>query len=494
MARKKYTGKESAPLNTIHPDIQNEHKHMVTNGLSEALGLCNPLTTGVQLSQVDTLFKNNRWYMISNMRQLLSEIYVEHGLVQTIVDVPVDDGLRGGVEIKSKQLSPEQIEELQTVMDREDDINIVGQALKWNRLFGGAAVLIISDQDPMTPLNLESIKQDSRLTFRAIDMWELYYSKQNTSDYSVAMDGENNIMDQEFYDYYGKKIHHSRVLRMKGMQAPSFVRPRLRGWGFSVIEALVRSINQYLKANDLGFEVLDEFKLDIYKIKGLTNTLLKPTGTATVQQRIALSNQQKNYQNAITMDSEDDYVQKQLSFSGLAETMAGIRMQIASDMRMPLTKVFGISAAGFNSGEDDIEVYNSMVESQVRTKCKRDMLRVVEIRCQQTFNFVPDDLSIAFKPLRVLSSEQEENVKTQKYNRLLAAKTTGEITIKEFRDACNRDNLLGIQLDTEIDLSELVPEAEETPPEAPSSAAPKSTITAPEAKVAKNTKKMMKED
>ena len=50
---------------------------------------------------------------------------------------------------------------------------------------------------------------------------------------------------------------------MKGLTAPSFLRPRLRGWGFSVVEKLVRSINQYIKATDLGFEVLDEFKLDV---------------------------------------------------------------------------------------------------------------------------------------------------------------------------------------------------------------------------------------
>jgi hypothetical protein len=61
-------------------------------------------------------------------------------------------------------------------------------------------------------------------------------------------------------------------------------------------------------------------------------------------------------------------------------------------MRMPLTKLFGISAAGFNSGEDDIEVYNAMIESEIRGKLKYDLLRMVEIKCQKLFSMVPDDI------------------------------------------------------------------------------------------------------
>jgi hypothetical protein len=149
------------------------------------------------------------------------------------------------------------------------------------------------------------------------------------------------------------------------------------------------------------------------------------------------------------MDSEDSYDHKQLSFSGLAEAMQGIRMQVACDMRMPMLKIFGTPATGLNAGdEDSIEVYNSMVESEVRNKIKYPILRMLEIKSQKLFGFVPDDLSITFKPLRVLSAEQEENVKTQKYTRLIQAKQTGEITTLEFRDACNKGNLFDITLDT----------------------------------------------
>jgi phage-related protein (TIGR01555 family) len=433
--------KRGRPRKTIENAAQE--KSMIVNGLSEAIMGFTPGGIGTQLDQVDTTFVNNRWYLVSNMRQLLSELYAEHGLIQTVVNVPVDDGLRNGVEIRSRQLSDEELAQLVNTIERNDDINTVGQALKWNRLFGGAGVVVITDQDPMTPINEGEITKDTPLEFRAVDMWELFWDKQNDESYDPTLQ-EHKF---EYFSYYGTKLHKSRVFRMKGLQPPSFIRPRLRGWGLSVVESLIRSINQYFKTNGLCFEVLDEFKLDIFKIKNLTTTLLSSQGTAQIQQRVQLANQQKNYQNAITMDSEDDYVQKQLSFSGIAEILEQIRIQIASDLRMPITKIFGISASGFNSGEDDIENYNAMIESEIRSKCKYDILKVVELRCQQLFGFVPDDLSIHFKPLRTLSGEQEENVKTQKFNRLIAARQSGEIDATEFRKCLNKDDLLPLKLE-----------------------------------------------
>lgn len=406
-----------------------------------------------QLSSPQTIFKNLRWYFVSNNRQLLNEAYVEIGLFQTVVDVPVDDALRGGLDIISKQLSEEELLELQTSLDRDDDLAVAAQAAKWNRLFGGAGILALTDQDPFSPLDVPAITPDSDFGFKAADMWELFWDQQNVEGFDVIEDD----YESEWFSYYGIELNKSRVRPMKGLTAPSLVRPRLRGWGFSVVEMLVRSINQYLKATDLGFEVLDEFKLDVFKIKNLVNTLLSPNGEDKVRRRVQLANWQKNYQNALVMDSEDDFDHKQLSFAGLAEAMQGIRMQVASDMRMPMIKLFGTPATGLGADdEESLEVYNSMVESDVRAKLKPILRWMIELKCQKLFGVIPDDLEIKFKPLRVLSATDEEEVKTKKFDRAIRARQAGEITTKEFRECCNKGQLLDVPLDTKSE--ELNPE------------------------------------
>lgn len=418
----------------------------VRNDFASAIGYDPYGTQGSpyskQITKATTIFENMRWYLVSNFRQMLNQAYVEIGLVGTICRVPVEDALRGGIKISSAQLSPEEIKKLEVSVDRDQDLINAGQAGIWNRLFGGAGIIILTDQDPETPLDVAAIGKDTPLEFRPVDLWELLWTIQNNTN----IDPMTQMVDTEFYNYYGVQVHKSRVMKITGIELPSFIRPRMRGWGGSVVEALVRSINQYLKATDLTFEVLDEFKVDVYKIKNLVDTLLSPIGDQQVQRRIQMANWQKNYQNAVVMDSEDDWDHKQLSFTGLAETMQQIRMQVASDMRMPLTKLFGISATGFNSGEDDIEVYNAMVESEVRNKLKYVILRMLEIKCQKMFGYIPEDLAIDFQSLRIMSSEQEETVKTQKFSRLTQALQLGQITAEEFRDACNADDLLPITL------------------------------------------------
>lgn len=439
---------------------QRKSKTAINNGLSDIVGGGFQVgSTGTQISQWDTLFRNERWYLISNARQLLSQMYMEHGLVQTLIDVPVDDAFRGGYTIKNKQLSPEQVQELEAEVERCELNLVVAQSQKWKRLFGGAAILILTGQDWAQPLDEESLVEGSPLDFRAIDMWELFYSLNNTS----SNDPTGLFPDLEYFDYYGKRVHSSRVIRMRGLEAPSFIRPRLRGWGFSVVEALVRSINQYVKSNELIFEVLDEFKVDIFKIDGFNSSLLTAEGTAGIIKRIQLANQQKNFQNALSMDTKDEWDHKQLTFAGLAEMLREFRIQIASDLKMPLTKLFGLSAAGFSSGEDDIENYNAMVEGTIRAKTKYTIIKMLELKCRTMFGFKPEDLQIDFEPLRIMSSEQVETIKTSKLSRVIMALDKGLVSLKEAKEAINKDELLPVQVDTSLEEMPLTAEPDGVP-------------------------------
>jgi len=436
-------------------EIQRAKDEEMVNSLS---GLCDIFQAnnaygweGAQLSQTDTLFDNMRWYLVSNLRQLLSQAYVEHGIVQTLVDQPVDDAFAKGFEIKTSQLSKDNIETLKVYIERNHIIHHIMQAIKWSRLYGGGAVLVCAFQDYRKPLDVKAIKEDTPLEFRGVDMWELFYAMQNVSG-DMYPGGALGANAGEWYDYYGRQVHKSRVFRIIGKEAPAFIRPRLRGWGMSELERLIRSLNQYLKNQDLIFELLDEAKVDVFKVQDYNDSLLTNAGTNAIAKRIAMANQMKNYNNALTMDSNDDYIQKQMTFSGLSEVLQQIRQGIAADLKMPMSKLFGISAAGFNSGEDDIENYNSMLEGEIRNKNKFTVVDVLSICCQKLFGFQPDDLMIEFNPLRILNAKEEEEVKDSQFNRVMSSVQSGLIKPMEGKKSINKDSLLGIEIDESDDL------------------------------------------
>lgn len=446
------------------PDDEKKHLAQVVENeqiLNSLSSLCETLGTGgffpgqytPTISSSETLFNNLRWYLISNFRQLLSQMYAEHGIVQTLVDQPVDDAYRAGFEIKSGQLSADDIQKLQIFEQRNRVVANVMQGRKWARLFGGGGVLIITDQDPATPLNMKAIRENTPLEFRSVDMWELYYSQQNVQG-SLEPGEALGVNLGEFYDYYGKKVHRTRVYRIEGKEPPSFIRPRLRGWGMSELERLVRSLNQYLKNQDVVFELLDEAKIDVFKIGGFNAAMLTAEGTAGVARRIQGANMIKNYINALTMDKSDEYEQKQITFAGLGEILLQIRQGIAADVKMPMTKLFGISAAGFSSGEDDIENYNSMLEGEIRAKDKFMVVDVLQICCQKLFGQTIDDLEIDFNPLRILNAKEEEEVKNSQFNRVMGAYQSGLVGSEESKRAINKDSLLPIEIDESAEADE----------------------------------------
>ncbi len=413
--------------------------------LTTALGF--PQEFGVQLSQTATLTKNNRTYFISNDRPTLTYAYTTHGIIQTLIDQPIEDAFRGGIDIESSELEVDEIRQIQNYIKENDILEEVKDLAKWTRLYGGGGMVINTTGKSDKPINVDAINEDTPLSFQAADLWELHQT--NLPAYGEQKAYVKSGFHEPAFFYYGNKLDETRVLKTRGKRAPSLARPQLRGWGMSEVERLIRSLTQYLKNNDLIFELLDEAKIDVYGIQGFNKSLLTQGGTEKLTKRVQMANKVKNYQQAIVKDKEDDYDQKQMNFAGLSEMLQQIRIGIASDLKMPLTKLFGLSTAGFSSGEDEIENYNSMIESEIRGKFDNLIIQMLKLICQKLFGVVPDDLQIAYKPLRMLSAVEEEQVKTSQENRILAMYDRALMTSDQVIEEINQSNLFASDLENE---------------------------------------------
>ncbi len=418
--------------------VQSKEK---LNSLTElALGFC----ATNQISQGDTVNVNLRRYMLTNNRELLSQLYCEIGIAQTLVGQPVDDAFKTFPDIRSEQLDERNIEEIKKFFEKNRWLQIFKQAIKWSRLFGGAGLFLNVPQNPASELRLDKLKKGDSVSLYAVDRWELNY--QVDAGVSVESFDITKPISDTPYNLYGQTIHKSRVMRMVGREAPSFNRLQLGGWGMSEIERLIRSLNSFLKNQDVIFELLDEAKLDVYKINGFNTALLTSGGTSKIRKQVEIANKMKSYLDALLIDKEDEHEQKTMSFSGLSELLVQNRQALAADLKMPVTKLFGVSSAGFNSGEDDIENYNAMLESEIRADNKGYLITLVQVACAILFGFIPDDIDIEFGELRILSAEQVENVKDRQFNRLLQTYQAQLIDEEQFVDACNKGKLLPIDI------------------------------------------------
>jgi len=389
-------------------------------------------------------------------RIALSYGYMGYGLVQTLIDIPVEDAFRGGIEIESDELDADDIKELYRFRNENNDDDAITEALKWARLYGGAALLIeTEDKDTRQELKEKGLKPDSVLRFIPADRWELTLSGSSVLDISRAGFHHNTEQQNKVpYLYYTAGLHESRVMRVMGKKAPSYIRLRLQGWGMSELERCMRDINSFVKFQNVIFELIDEAKIDIFKIAQFNSALASAEGTALVQKRIALNSLLKNYKNATVMDAEDDFQQKQLAWSGLADIYQELRQNLSAAIGIPEAKLFGQSSSGFSSGQDTIENYNALVESGVRKTAIPVIRRTIDLRCQQLFGFVPE-YEIKFKPLRVLSEPEEEAVLTSKQNRALTLFDRRLFTAKELLESLDKDKLLNIQTEVQQGLREV---------------------------------------
>ena len=418
--------------------MKSPSKHQLMSGLKEITTLKNMLGdlipqqayTTQQLSNIDTLLENNRYYSLTQNRVLLAYMYCEHSIIQTAIHQPIQDALRGGVTITSPELDADDLALFLEKQEDAGDMCMLEEAVTWEDLFGGSALIINVDVDPAQPWNIKSSKP-KKLEFYAADRWELNAGKRG---------GDQN----EIYDFYGTRIHRTRLLELSGMRPPAFLRPQYQGWGMSKAEKMVRELNAFMKHSDVIFELLDEAKIDVYSIDKFNSSLATDSGTAAVKRRVEFANRIKNFNRAILMDTKDKYDQKQLTFTGLAEILKELRIGLASALRMPMTKLFGMSASGFNSGEDDIENYNGMIESEIRQRIRRPLRVMMSLRMLQLWGYIPK-FKFDFKPLRVMSAKDEEDINTSRQNRLIQWYDKALMSSKELGQAAHAYNLLPIE-------------------------------------------------
>lgn len=389
------------------------------------------------LTSFNPIIQNNIYSPITLNWALLTYFYKTHGIIQTAMEIPVLDALRGGIDITSKEVSPDEIKDLQDYIEEIGLLDTMAETMVWVRLYGGGAIIINSNQNPEQPLTKKDLY---KMEFYAANRWELQSPGTNPK-IPWDMLGFGVPIDQEYFTFYGQKIHRSRVLVIPGKSAPYIIRWQLQGWGMSEVERMVEVFNKYIKTDNVIYDLLEEAKIDVIGIKGFRDQLLSAAGTRAMISRMEQMNSLKSTNRAILKDVDDTYDQKQLSFSGLAELTKENRIGIASALRIPMTKLFGISASGFNSGEDDIENYNAMVESEVRQKLRRPLRKLLRLLFIAKFGD-EFDFNFEFKPLRVLGGKEEEEIKTSKQNRIHQNLDKGMYTPQEAAQAMEKEKLI----------------------------------------------------
>lgn len=426
--------------NSLERSAQVQASLVAQNSLMDAMRLSDWDLCGHSSSLSNgNAYNNIKQSLLSLQQYLLTYLYKTYGVLGKIVDVPVDDAYKnGGFDVASDTLDEDELEELKRKLRRAKDIEVIKTARRWARLFGGAAIICYDGHDLDTPLNMKKLISGA-VELVAVDRWQLTYSEPNVdmkngkwylSNYQTMENGQ------------GTEIHPSRVKIVKGKRAPFLIQQQVQNWGISVYEQIFQDMSQFFKGRNVLFELLDEAKTDVLKLSTLQTALMSADGERTLQRMVDFIAKNKNYKSQITISSDDDYQQKQVSLGGVADILKEIRVMMSGSANIPVSKLWGEGVTGFGSGEDSLENYNSMIESEVRTEDEDVIDWVLKIRCNELFGRELPDLIIEWKKLRVMSSIDEQNIKDHELSNALQLFDRRLLTPQEFMELLKKKSIL----------------------------------------------------
>lgn len=318
------------------------------------IGVSNSRVNATQYTGIRTLNRN-----------LLNELYRDDGIAKKIVDLIVDDSLRGFIEAE-----PEMLEEL----NRLDFKQKLTECAYFGRLFGGALLVAFSDDgsDMEEPINFDRLRKVVKLV--VYDRYDVSWEENdlNTDYYDVAY-GEPNVYTITTAEGDQLRVHRSRCALIGGTTTTEQVKRDNGGWDDSVLQPAYDALLNYGALKSSAAELAQDYNIKVLSVSGLSNWQASGQIRDFNKRLRELDLQISNAQMA-AIDAKNESFQKHLSSaSGMTDLWQKTGENLSSVTDIPMSKLFGMGASGLNnSTETDLKNWYDRVDAY-----RSDQLRPV---------------------------------------------------------------------------------------------------------------------
>ena len=257
---------------------------------------------------------------------------------------------------------------LKLVLDKEKNrlnINeILENFLVFSSLYGDALIIAITDADDLSQpySDTEDIQRFMVLT-----------KGEYTPDKNIDDDLKSANFGKPIYYTIGKnnKVHHSRCHRLKLGKAKLTDK---KVYGTSDLQNKYNIIRLFDTVITCIGDIIQDSNIDVLFVPDLIAKIAQGKED-DIRKFVNLINQTKSSMNAIVLDAGNSeaqgrWEQKTATYSGLSEILTKLFIVTSGALDRPITVLFGLSASGFSTGDDDLESYhgtiNGLQESRLR--------------------------------------------------------------------------------------------------------------------------------
>lgn len=353
--------------------------------------------------------------------------YRSSWLVRKIIDIPPFDMTR---EWRDWQAEAPAIEKLEAEERRLQLKAKCQRALVLARLYGGGALFLgTKDTDPEQAINIERIGS-AGLTYVHV------LSRHQLSEGSQRMDPADPWFGQpEFFTINSAngqqlKLHPSRVVSFIGQRAPegSLMPNGSWFWGDPIMQSIEQAVKNADLAQDGFAALIDEAKLDILKIPGLTAQAATPDYESRLTARLSAAKVGQSVWRAKILDADEEWDQFQVTWAGMPEIITAYLNTVAGAADIPITRLLGQSPKGLQStGDGEERDYQSMVRARQNEMLCPALDQIDELLIRSALGSKPSDVYYEFAPLSQMDEKDAATIEKQRAETIQAYATSGLI-------------------------------------------------------------------
>lgn len=329
----------------------------------------------------------------------LEAAYQSNWLAAAIVDYPADDMTREWRVIKC-----EDADEIRTEEDRLCLSHSVNDAITWSGLYGGAAILMLTNQDFEKPLDVNKIKQGDLSRLVVLDRYQLYPNTINTWNILAS-----NYMEPEYWSVWqgNQRIHHSHFVFFRGKKVPNRLRMQTLGWGDSQLRRCMEELKDALSSKGGIAELMQEANLDVITAQGLADQITTGQEKA-ITDRYTQYGLMKSIFKLSLLDGDEKLDRMTLNLSGVAPVLDVLKSFVVGCSGIPATRLFGEQAKGLgNEGAGDLNNYYDNIRAKQVTYLDPAMSYLDQVMVRSAVGSMPADYNFDWNRLYQPNRKEE---------------------------------------------------------------------------------------
>ena len=325
----------------------------------------------------------------------------QNGLIRAGIEMRGDEMTRKWGELKRKGEDVKEDDKLNKLTEAMEKLKIremFRSASCMCGYFGGCLIFIDTGEKPealVNPLTLHkaTFAQGKLKTFRLIEPYLV-----TPSNYNSVNPMADDYFKPTVWFIQGIPVHASRLIYFAENKLSTLLLPAYNFFGMPLAQKVLDAVGHYTQNREAAGRLLQKYALTILK----TNMQDVLTGgfDQELKKRISYFVQNRSNDGCATIDKElEDLVVQTTSLAGVTDMVRQSMEYVAAMFCEPVTKMWGLSPAGFSSGDVELRNHYDNIKAQQEKMFGDAIQKVINVLQISMFQEVDESIFFSFAPL-----------------------------------------------------------------------------------------------